>query len=390
MKKWRKIIAGLLSLCAIGISGCKNNKSESENFVNRTKLDDYYTAITIDDKHEFGIYRREDNSYIKSWSGKDYYLQIYCAPPDIEGKDRIYVCRRNESVSIRSYNYDNYKYVIELIETKPSKPLVPTEGVIAICLVGGLCVTILGIVIPYVICTNKRKERERREKNQQQHLQYLTTIIQKEVYFSYITNNGNTLKDDLLDDWYEKTLTEQYGEKIASKSINLAHSNYNGSCHAAFVLCEIYKQREEEREIARQEKERKKQQKRQEKIEKSTEQEVQRDWLDYFPTRTVDQFFVYRKQNMHNDFTGVYILWNNTKGKPYVGQAKNILSRVNNHFTGHGNGDVYADYKYGDRFLIKLVPLKDSGYASLNKLEADLIARFRANTCGYNKTKGNK
>jgi excinuclease UvrABC nuclease subunit len=53
--------------------------------------------------------------------------------------------------------------------------------------------------------------------------------------------------------------------------------------------------------------------------------------------------------------SGVYILNNVTKGMYYIGQAKSIFDRVNQHFTGKGNGDVYADYKYGSVFTITLV-----------------------------------
>ena len=35
-----------------------------------------------------------------------------------------------------------------------------------------------------------------------------------------------------------------------------------------------------------------------------------------------------------------------------MGQGKAVLDRVNHHFSGRGNGDVYADYKYGDFFTI--------------------------------------
>lgn len=90
------------------------------------------------------------------------------------------------------------------------------------------------------------------------------------------------------------------------------------------------------------------------------------------------------------DFVGVYIIYNNTKAKYYVGQSKNVLKRVNNHFNGHGNGDVYADYKYGDNFTIKMIQLKGSGFTSLNELERHTIERYNAFAKGYNKTRGNK
>ena len=90
------------------------------------------------------------------------------------------------------------------------------------------------------------------------------------------------------------------------------------------------------------------------------------------------------------DFAGVYILYNHTKKKYYVGQAKKIFQRVNNHFTGHGNGDVYADYKYGDKFTIKMISLRKSGFNSLNELERHTIKKYNAFSKGYNKTRGNK
>ena len=114
----------------------------------------------------------------------------------------------------------------------------------------------------------------------------------------------------------------------------------------------------------------------------------QTEWLAGFTEMSVKEFFELRKKNPEN-FTGVYILNNTTKHKYYVGQAIRIFSRVNNHFTGKGNGDVYADYKYKDNFTVRLMPLSKSGYNSLDKLEKDMIAKFRANTTGYNKTAGN-
>ena len=61
---------------------------------------------------------------------------------------------------------------------------------------------------------------------------------------------------------------------------------------------------------------------------------------------TPKEFFSLRKNS--ETFPGVYLLYNHTKKIYYVRQSRSVYSRVNNHFTGHGNGDVYADYKYGD------------------------------------------
>lgn len=90
------------------------------------------------------------------------------------------------------------------------------------------------------------------------------------------------------------------------------------------------------------------------------------------------------------DFAGIYILFNHTKNMYYVGQGVQLFQRVNNHFTGHGNGDVYADYKYGDDFTIKLIPLAGSGFRTLNELERRAIHDYGAYARGYNKTRGNR
>lgn len=108
-----------------------------------------------------------------------------------------------------------------------------------------------------------------------------------------------------------------------------------------------------------------------------------------YTSMTPDQFFKLRTY-IKGDMVGVYILYNKNRKMYYVGQATRLFFRVNQHFTGHGNGDVYADYKRGkDSFTIRLVPLVNSGYYDLDKLEKDMIARYDSYNKGYNKTKGN-
>lgn len=104
-----------------------------------------------------------------------------------------------------------------------------------------------------------------------------------------------------------------------------------------------------------------------------------------------ERFFELKKHvSADDDCEGVYIFLNHTKQKHYVGQAKHMFQRVNNHLSGRGNGDVYADYKYGDDFTIKMVELKNSGFSTLNELERNMIMAYDAYTNGYNRTRGNK
>lgn len=104
---------------------------------------------------------------------------------------------------------------------------------------------------------------------------------------------------------------------------------------------------------------------------------------------TPDEFFNI-KNKQSGDVVGVYIIHNKTKNMYYIGQAKRLFFRLNRHFTGCGNGDVYADYKHGDDFTIQIIKLTESGYSDIDKLERDLIKKYDAYNSGYNKTNGNK
>jgi len=102
-----------------------------------------------------------------------------------------------------------------------------------------------------------------------------------------------------------------------------------------------------------------------------------------------DDFFKI-KERQQGDMVGVYVLYNKSKNKYYVGQTKRLFFRINQHFTGYGNGDIYADYVYGDQFAIQIIKLTDSGYSDIDKLEKDLIKKYDAYKVGYNKTSGNE
>lgn len=96
----------------------------------------------------------------------------------------------------------------------------------------------------------------------------------------------------------------------------------------------------------------------------------------------------------YNDRPGCYIIMifaKPVRGKRfvnyeniYIGQSVNVCQRVHNHFNGKGNGDVYADIKYGKEAYVRIVPCKAK---RLNDMETALIEAFSA-TDSYNKTKG--
>ena len=51
--------------------------------------------------------------------------------------------------------------------------------------------------------------------------------------------------------------------------------------------------------------------------------------------------------------------------------------------------DVYADYKYGDDFSIRIIKLNESEDGDLDRLEKYWIKMTDAKNSGYNKTAGN-
>lgn len=105
------------------------------------------------------------------------------------------------------------------------------------------------------------------------------------------------------------------------------------------------------------------------------------------------EFLAGRKSGMKDalKFAGVYIIRNMTRNSYYVGQAVDVDRRLYQHFTGHGNGDVYADYKIRkDKFEIRVIRLSSSGFKNLNDLERYAIGAYSAYDRGYNRTRGNK
>lgn len=100
--------------------------------------------------------------------------------------------------------------------------------------------------------------------------------------------------------------------------------------------------------------------------------------------------FVHEKNA--EDFSGIYILTNKTKrNKTYVGQSIHVRERLSQHYHGRGNPGVYYDHTYRhNRFTVKTIPLKNSGFRTLNALERNAIRVCRGYSKGYNQTRGNK
>lgn len=119
-----------------------------------------------------------------------------------------------------------------------------------------------------------------------------------------------------------------------------------------------------------------------------------KDFEKYWLSMTGTGRYGNRDGFKYQDGSGCYIItvyptrvtdgkWKNYENV-YVGQSKCVYQRVHNHFNGKGNGDVYADIKYGKWVYVSFVRCEEY---ELNQKEIELISIFNA-TRSYNKTRG--
>jgi hypothetical protein len=84
---------------------------------------------------------------------------------------------------------------------------------------------------------------------------------------------------------------------------------------------------------------------------------------------------------------GIYVLYNETKNKYYVGQAKALVSRIKKHFEVE---DIARDFLSGDIISVKVLTAAElSDDYRLDHIEKVGIEIFDAEKSGYNKTTGN-
>lgn len=94
---------------------------------------------------------------------------------------------------------------------------------------------------------------------------------------------------------------------------------------------------------------------------------------------SAEEFMAQRKVlTQQGEITGIFIVHNATKDLYYIGQSAKAIDRAAIQFLGRGNCDVYADYKYGDSFSVRIVPLSESGYESLDELKRTAIQVLKA------------
>ena len=110
---------------------------------------------------------------------------------------------------------------------------------------------------------------------------------------------------------------------------------------------------------------------------------------DFIPIKSISSF---KKEQI----IGCYIIMNNENGKCYVGQSKDVLKRLRQHFKGTEPiniifaNDYYSSsfVKKEDLFSVKIIPCQTKD--ELDRTERKLIEEYGARQTGYNSTVGNK
>jgi hypothetical protein len=107
---------------------------------------------------------------------------------------------------------------------------------------------------------------------------------------------------------------------------------------------------------------------------------------------TKSDFINYYNNSKQYKRSGVYIHKNLDTGKCYVGQSRDIFSRVYREINGQADNvgckALYEAYRHGYRFEIVLIFWK-KGYPNLNKMERAYINQYDTMRRGYNRTWGN-
>lgn len=101
----------------------------------------------------------------------------------------------------------------------------------------------------------------------------------------------------------------------------------------------------------------------------------------------------FAKHYGYSEISGVYLIYNSTRDKWYVGQGQKAVSRCLSHFKGGNDNapDIYRDFLSGDVFYINFIKLSATDFNTLDELEYHYIGYYHAvYPNGYNTLRGNR
>lgn len=83
------------------------------------------------------------------------------------------------------------------------------------------------------------------------------------------------------------------------------------------------------------------------------------------------------------DFAGLYYIKNITKKKCYVGRADNVYKKVERHFKGHENQEIFNDFNENNIFVVCFIKYEKEAYGSFEEFIADKIEQLQPRLIGY-------
>ena len=69
------------------------------------------------------------------------------------------------------------------------------------------------------------------------------------------------------------------------------------------------------------------------------------------------------------DFQGLYVIKNLTNKRYYIGRGDKVFRKVDRHFRGYGNQEVFVDYSKKDEFVVSFIKFDDSEYDNMDEFE---------------------
>lgn len=97
--------------------------------------------------------------------------------------------------------------------------------------------------------------------------------------------------------------------------------------------------------------------------------------------KIIEKYMSNPTYDQKHNYKGLYVLYNTTKKKYFVGVDEHVLDAVMWQLSGKGYTDVYADVRAGDVFVVRTIPyskLKQMGYADLQGLWSIAVMAFKA------------
>lgn len=86
------------------------------------------------------------------------------------------------------------------------------------------------------------------------------------------------------------------------------------------------------------------------------------------------------------NFEGMYVLYNQTKNKYFVGSSERVMDGLMLHVVGEGYEGIHTDVKSGDEFEVRFVSIRDTQCDDIDDLWYAGVRAFKSNIKrrGYN------